>query len=47
MDSYYVSWLSKNKIKMEVHLAGTGKDALPLGTCEALLSDLVNAAPHL
>ena len=32
---------------MEVHLAGTGKDALPLGTCEALLSDLVNAAPHL
>lgn len=41
MDAFYVQYLSKNKIKLEVHLAGVGKEALPLGTCEALLSDLV------
>ena len=41
MDAFYVQYLSKNKIKLEVHLAGIGKEALPLGTCEALLSDLV------
>jgi len=46
-DAFYVQYLSKNKIKLELHLAGTGKDALPLGTCEALLSDLVNAPPSI
>ena len=41
IDSFYIQYLSKNRVKLLVYLAEGGKNAVQLGTCETLLSDLV------
>jgi hypothetical protein len=41
MDWVYVQHLLKEKQKFEVWLCDSGKKALLLGSCEALLSELV------
>lgn len=41
MNSFYIEYLSKNKMKLEIYSAESGKKALLLGTCDVLLSELV------
>jgi len=41
IDSFYIQYLSKNRVKLLIYLAEGGKNAVQLGTCETLLSDLV------
>jgi hypothetical protein len=41
MNSFYVEYLSKSKMRLEVHLANAGSKAVLLGACDVLLSELV------
>ena len=41
IDSFYIQYLSKNRVQLLIYLAEGGKNAVQLGTCETLLSDLV------
>ena len=41
MNSFYIEYLSKNKMRLEIYLAESGKKAILLGTCDVLLSELV------
>ena len=41
MDSFYVDYLTKNRMRLDIYLAETGRKATPLGYCECLLSELV------
>jgi len=41
MNSFYIEYLSKNKMKLEIYSAESGKKALLLGSCDVLLSELV------
>lgn len=43
MDSFYVQYLSKNKMRMEVYVNESQKTSVLLGSCEVLLSELVHA----
>lgn len=41
MDRFYVDYLTKNRMRLDIYLAETGRKATPLGHCECLLSELV------